>query len=200
MGMFLREIAIVSVLAGALLEVVGASAAGRPEEGLTVAASLVSDIGLLARLREQTSGASSLRVAGPFGLAEIHGPELQTEGLQYSSAIPLRLRPGAEIPPAIPWDEIREIQVARSAAGRGAAIGAMVATLTVVVLFASTEGASSQGYGLLDFSAALVTVGAGAGVGALIGSPIRRWERIFPPAPKRTRSSRSILKDGEDDR
>lgn len=149
------------------------------------------DLQVRAELSQSLSRRDVARVRTTWGLFEVSTPRLHNPTtLDFAVARPVGATEGtADLPRPLPLADISEIQLQRSAAGRGAAVGAAVlGGFTVLATLPFTRPCRG---GLADFGnpcgasagdvimAAMVAGTGGALVGALIGAPIKQWKTIY---------------------
>jgi hypothetical protein len=93
-----------------------------------------------------------------------------------SDSIPL-----AELPPVLPWSDIKQIQKQESAAGRGALIGGGVSLVLALVSIASNDcsGEGAAQVCTVADAANILAIPIGAGIGALIGAVSHRWKTVY---------------------
>ncbi len=142
----------------------------------------------LAELRGIISGSRAFRVRGAFGRLECGALAVADRGLQLKergSIVPT-WPPLPQSP--IPWMQIEQVQVARSAAGRGAKLGAVGGFVAGIAWNLLDPPASGGWFDRLEsasrFGLVLTTTAAGAAVGALVGLSTRTWKTVYPAGSK----------------
>jgi hypothetical protein len=127
---------------------------------------------------------SSVRISGTFGRAELSGMRAEPTGLRVSSIRPLA-GTGAPAfaendPTLISWSSIDRVETSTSASGYCALVGGVIGTGAALAISLVRNDLSSTQSDLRP----LLLIGAGAGLGAILGGGMRRWETYYPPVDR----------------
>lgn len=144
----------------------------------------------LQRVDKAVRHTSRVRVVTHRGVLVLKDVHVDEQGVHYASILEGDGADTLRAPGVIPWSRVAQVDKRVSAAARGAKWGAIVIGLPAAVLAGvfvlAWEGTASQTAG----SAMLGAMGgalAGAGVGALLTSPGRAWQRVYPRDADMTR-------------
>lgn len=137
----------------------------------------------LQRVDKAIRHTSRVRVVmhrGVLVLKDVHVDEL---GVHYSSILEGDGADTLRAPGVISWSRVAQVDKRVSAAARGAKWGAIIIGLPAAVLagvfILAWEGTASQALGSAMLGATAGAL-AGAGTGALLTSPGRLWQRVYP--------------------
>jgi hypothetical protein len=127
---------------------------------------------------------TSVRISGAFGRAELSGMQAEPTGLRASSIRPF---PGAGTPAfaendpsLISWGSIDRVETSTSGAGYGALVGGAIGTAAALAVSLARNDLSSTQTDLRP----ILLIGAGAGLGAILGGGMRHWETYYPPVDR----------------
>jgi hypothetical protein len=137
-----------------------------------------------AKMNQDFTTQSSVRITGSFGRAELSGMHAEPTGLRVTDIRPVR---GAGTPSfaendptLISWSSIDRVETQTSAAGRGALLGGLIGTGAALAVSLARNDLSSTQTDLRP----LILIGAGAGLGAILGGGMHRWETYYPPVDR----------------
>ena len=87
----------------------------------------------------------------------------------------------SELPPVLPWSDIRRIDKLGHATGRGALIGGGVSLALALVSIASNDcsGEGAAEVCTVAGGASILAIPVGTGIGALIGAASHRWKTVY---------------------
>lgn len=155
---------------------------GQPAQGAAVAGTPDVSDRALQEFRKSSSESDLLRLRGTFG--EFTGRASRIDALGFSGlARDAKEDLAFEVPPEpIGWNQISSIERRGNAAGHYAKIGVAIGA----GILGTLAGVASAGFGNdeRDVLGAVMIGGsigglAGAGVGAVIGSGVERWQPIY---------------------
>lgn len=143
-----------------------------------------------AYVQAQVAQQSLVRVAGPWGSAILHRPQLDDQALSYDSLT--GFTPGTTgstpLTRPLPFNEVARIERLGNASGSGAAIGGALGAVAGIAvgigLARASEGPSASfttggevfGGGL---AGAMFGCAVGGIVGAVIGSKVPKWHALY---------------------
>jgi hypothetical protein len=149
------------------------------------AAHAIPDSAARRELESVLAGRSKIRVAGPFGRAELFGHRVDAEGLAFERAVSTSAADSAIATP-IAWSRIERIEI-EGISGKPILAGAIIGSVGGTALGVMVgQGVASSGSGsatesIVGLTIAGAAVGALAGVigGALVGAPWRSWQAVY---------------------
>ena len=165
----------------------------------TARAGAVPDSAVRAALQRQIGHLGRVQVVGPAGSTLLLKPVVREDGLHMRE--PWRApRPALVVigdvpappPPVdfVPWSEIAQVQVPRGDPARGAISGAIfgagLSAITLVVYNGVARRYPEEALPIVITGSAIL-IGAGAAVGAVIGSYTENWRTIYPAPPPKPR-------------
>jgi hypothetical protein len=152
----------------------------------------------LAKMNREFPTQAHIRLRGPADRVVLRQVTVDSLGATgYREATPLLADavpagvPGNE-PVTVSWARISDVELAHSATGLGAMIGASAGTVAAIVtsIIAGHDGDDNGS----ELRAALMIAG-GAGVGAALGSTRERWSPYYPPPGTRKTAFEVRLKE-----
>jgi len=161
----------------------------------TSAAAVAPDSAARAALQARIRRLGDVRIVGSAGTVRLLVPEVRDDGLHMRRPwkpprAALFVSPDVPAPPRpvefVPWSEISEVQVRRSRPGRGALMGAAFGAGLSLMLAAMDRDKITEAWDQaapVVFAGGAIVVGAGAAIGALLGSVSEDWRTVYPAPP-----------------
>lgn len=163
---------------------VATGVAGAPDSAIVAAGSRHPSSAELDALRSRLRGRSTARIAHDGAWLVVSEPRATPEGIRFARSE----TPGASSP--IPWTAIDTVWVRGDRAAAFAWLGLFAGGVLARTL-AGSQSAAGDYAGLAIVSLTGTGAVVGAATGALVGSRLRTWQRIWPADAPRARGGGS---------